>query len=197
MSEVGRPSREPPGPALRAAREMEARGQQKAGAHPVPASPQHRWKRKLGFLARVPPPFLSSPAPEPSLGEAGLPDHPQPFLRNADASTLLPGAGQRQAQGPPPPLLSSRRFLFAQIHPQPQGSPLCSFLCCQPLPVLAPEARTQGERKQARPGHRVSAGRPARPQRPTSRPGLPDQQGRRALRASPPSPAPSVPLHPA
>lgn len=160
----------------------------------------------MGFLARVPPPFLSSPAPEPSLGEAGLPDHPQPFLRNADtqrpaqgcaASTLLSGA---KGNGRPrtPPLLSSRRFLFAQIPPRPQGSPLCSFLCFHPLPVLAPEARTQGGHKTG-PAWAPCVCWPSHlpphpgPQWPTSRPGLPDQQGRWALRASPPSPAPSGP----
>lgn len=139
-----------------------------------------------------------TPRPPPALFQKCRCTAPGPGLRHQHPPPR--GQGQRQPQRPLP--LSGRRFLFAQGHPLPQGSPLRGFPCLHPLPVLAPEAGTQGGCKQARPGHRVSAGRPTCPPHPgpqwtTSRPGLPAQHGPLALSASPPSPAPSVPLYPA
>lgn len=82
----------------------ESRCQRKVRTDAVAVSPQGRWKRKLGFLVWLPPPFLPSPAPEPKPahpGGGGLPDPSSPFPK-----TLPP---QRPAQGGPSSQRAQRR----------------------------------------------------------------------------------------
>lgn len=89
----------------------EWRPQQEVRADPVPASSQRRWKRKLGFLAWVPPPLpvLPHPASHP-LGSGGHPDDPSPVPepppreqgQGRDRGGAGVGQGWHQQYSPPP-----------------------------------------------------------------------------------------------